>query len=450
MHSANSTMATRIRTGFILMALFITASCVAQENSPLSRYGMGDLVPNKNIINRGMGGISAGYADYQSINLANPAALSNLTSTVFDVGAGVDIRNLRSNTSPDRYNSTNLNISYLQLGFPLASGKTNRKLAAKDIYWGGSFGLRPVSRINYKIADAGRVNNIDSVQDLYEGSGGLSQVNLSTGLQVKNFSIGFSTGYSFGNKDFSSRRTILNDSLPYFRSNIEQFSNFGGLFLQTGIQYKIKTKNDGLIRLGAVANWQQKLSGGRDALAETFIFDINDNPQTVDTVQYTQDAKGTVIMPGSYNFGFTFQNKNWLVGADLETQQWDNYSFFGTKDPAVQNSWMARAGAQYYPAKLNTPGTKYWSFVNYRFGAFYGNDYIKIGENRKEYGVSFGAGLPLTTFQRLQRGEFVTLNTAVEVGSRGNRNNVGFRENVVRFSFGLTMNARWFQKYKYQ
>ncbi len=449
MHLANSTMATKTRSGLLSLALIISASCVAQENSPLSRYGMGDIIPNKNIINRGMGGISAGYADYQSINFANPAAISNLNTTVFDVGAEVDVRNLRSNVSPEKYNSTNLNVSYLQLGFPLYSGKTKRRLATKDIFWGGSFGLKPVSRINYKISSAGRIPNIDSVQDLYEGSGGLNQVNLSTGLQIKNFSVGLSTGYSFGNKDFSSRRTILNDSLPYFRTNIENFSNFGGLFLQTGLQYKITTKT-GLIRFGAVANWQQKLSGSRDALAETFAIDINDNPQTIDTVQYTTGAKGNVIMPGSYNVGFTYVNPHWLVGADFETQKWSDYRFFGEKDASVQNNWMMRAGAQYYPATTSTPGNKYWSFVNYRFGLYYGNDYINVDKNRSEFGASFGAGLPLTSFQRLQRGEFVTLNTAVEVGSRGNRDNVGFRESIVRFSFGVTMNARWFQKYKYQ
>jgi 1,4-dihydroxy-2-naphthoate octaprenyltransferase len=35
----------------------------AQENSPYSRYGLGDISPSTNIVNRGMGSLSAAYAD---------------------------------------------------------------------------------------------------------------------------------------------------------------------------------------------------------------------------------------------------------------------------------------------------------------------------------------------------------------------------------------------------
>jgi len=64
-------------TGLVLTVLFYT-SVAAQENSPYSRYGFGDLSPNHNIITRGMGGIAAGYSDFQSINFINPASYGNL------------------------------------------------------------------------------------------------------------------------------------------------------------------------------------------------------------------------------------------------------------------------------------------------------------------------------------------------------------------------------------
>ena len=49
----------------------------AQSNSPYSRYGLGDLFPNSNMTTRGMGGISAGYADVISVNFSNPASYSS-------------------------------------------------------------------------------------------------------------------------------------------------------------------------------------------------------------------------------------------------------------------------------------------------------------------------------------------------------------------------------------
>ena len=52
--------------------------CFAQENSPYSRYGVGNILPSGNIQNRGMGGISAGFSDPATINTVNPATYSDL------------------------------------------------------------------------------------------------------------------------------------------------------------------------------------------------------------------------------------------------------------------------------------------------------------------------------------------------------------------------------------
>ena len=54
----------------------------AQDNSPNSRYGLGDLTPGTNIINRGMGSFSAGYSDPLSINFNNPASYSAFLSYI--------------------------------------------------------------------------------------------------------------------------------------------------------------------------------------------------------------------------------------------------------------------------------------------------------------------------------------------------------------------------------
>ena len=173
MHSANLTTALNKRLLGLLFTVVISLPALAQENSPYSRYGLGDLVPNRNMISRGMGGISTGYADFQSLNLSNPAALGKLTSTIFDLGGEVDVRTLKSNISPDKYKSTNTIISYLQVGFPLSSPKMLRKGNS----WGLSFGLKPLTRVNYKIENSSRLSGIDSISTLYEGSGGINQFN---------------------------------------------------------------------------------------------------------------------------------------------------------------------------------------------------------------------------------------------------------------------------------
>ena len=75
MHSAKLTMAKYLLV--LLVASLMQLTLTAQENSPYSRYGIGDISPNHNILTRGMGGISAGIADNFSVNFTNPASFSN-------------------------------------------------------------------------------------------------------------------------------------------------------------------------------------------------------------------------------------------------------------------------------------------------------------------------------------------------------------------------------------
>jgi len=449
MHLANLTTALKNRTAVSLIFTFITAFAYGQDNSPFSRYGIGDQAQNNNIVSRSMGGIVAGYSDYQSINLNNPASLGNVQITIFDFGAEVVRRTLKSNISPAKYTSTNTNVSYLQIGFPLGSFKAKKSDPEKNIFWGGSFGLRPVTRIGYKIQDDKRVFGIDSVNNLYEGSGGLNQVNFSTGVRVKNLSVGVSAGYTFGNNDYSTKVQFVNDTIAYYRSNRDAQTRFGGLFVTVGTQYQIKLKGDGLLKFGAYANLQQNLRARRDVLDATFTPDNNGSELIIDTISFKQGQAGTIAIPASYAAGFTYANTHILLGADVEIADWKNFTSFSEKDPALQNSFTVKAGIQYYPAVETTPTTKYWSFVKYRAGIYYGNDYVKITNNRTIAGATFGAGFPLTSFQRLRFGDFVTLNTSIDLGIRGNRNSESIRENVARFSLGLSMNARWFQKRKY-
>ena len=87
------------------------------------------------------------------------------------------------------------------------------------------------------------------------------------------------------------------------------------------------------------------------------------------------------------------------LGVDFEYGNWANYRFYGQKDE-VQNNWTVRAGAQYNPRKPNTPVTKYFKFVKYRAGFYYGSDYINTNKNRPEYGFTIGTGMPLTSLKR--------------------------------------------------
>ena len=448
----------------LIAAYGLQMSAKAQENSPFSRYALGDLTPNHNIFTRGMGGIAAGVSDFitfntfklpnsNSINFTNPASLSTIRNTIFDVGVEVDYRILKSTTPAKKFTSANTYVSYLQLAFPL----TTPKMAKKGISWGMSLGLRPVSKINYKIEKNERLVGIDSLRTLYEGNGGVNQAHLGTGLKYKNFSIGINAGYMFGSKDYRTKLTFIPDSSAayYYLSNSENKTTFGGFFINGGVQYDFALAKDAQnnvtknLRLGVYGNLKQNLNANNDLIREIIIYDQNGNQFQLDSVYEENDVKGKIIYPAMVTVGGVYQDANWLVGADFEYGNWAGYRFYGQTDQ-VQNNWTVRVGTQYYPAKESKAIRKYFNFVKYRAGFYYGPDYIKTSvSNRAEYGFSLGTGMPLTSIKRMNPyAGYVILNTALEFASRGNKQ-TNLRESLVRFSIGISMNASWFQKPKY-
>ncbi|HEY9364009.1 MAG TPA: hypothetical protein VIQ00_12140, partial [Chitinophagaceae bacterium] len=340
--------------------------CFAQENSPYSRYGTGNLVPSENIANRAMGGISAGVSDATTVNTVNPASIGNLIYTTLDVGLEYDGRNLKSKNPIGTYKSNNGIISYLQVGFPLLSG--NKKAFKNGTTWAVNFGLKPISKINYKIQNASS-NSIDSIQTLYEGSGGVNEAFIGTALKLKNFSIGFNTGYLFGEKSYNTRLMFNNDTVSYYKANYETKTLYGGIFLNAGMQYAIKIKG-GVFRLGAYGNLKNQYNATRDDLRETYAEDANGASSRIDSVYEKNDQKGKVQLPATFGVGFSLEKEHVLFGIDFEATQWDQYRFFGQKD-LVKNSWVAKAGVQYFPATTGTTG--YFNFVKYRAGVSFGS-----------------------------------------------------------------------------
>ena len=164
---------------------------IAQDNSPYSRYGIGDIVPPTHIVSRGMGGLSAGYTDFLTINFNNPASYAYFQSVrelktkkqvlgraILDVGMNFENRTLRDPNVPEKFVAKNAIFSYLQVGMSL---RKNLGLV---------FGLRPISRISYKIVrnefliDPNSGLPIDSATTNFQGDGGSYLPSLGTGFSL--------------------------------------------------------------------------------------------------------------------------------------------------------------------------------------------------------------------------------------------------------------------------
>ena len=451
---------------FVILILTAFSPVFSQDNSPYSRYGIGDLVPPTNIVNRAMGGISAAYTDFLSINFNNPASYSSFQSikelkskkqssgrALLDIGLNFENRTLREPATVKKFVANNALFSYVQVGVPL---KPN---------WGLSFGLRPVSRISYKMFRSERLKDpltglpIDSALTRFEGDGGSYLASIGTGFSLfkkekhgleEKLSVGINGGYLFGEKNYSTKRILINDTVEYSPANYESKTNFSNLYVNAGVQYKVPLNKKISLTLGAYGNLGQKLKATQDILRETFSFDASSGNVRLDSVSDRRDIKGKINLPASFTVGFIAQKYpvagkegGWLIGLDFTQQNWNQYRFYGQVD-SVRNKWEVKIGAQINPA----PKRNYFSNVAYRFGLFAGPDYIKIGKNLSQFGGSFGLGLPLA-ISRQAPNQISIINLAFEYSKRGNNNNI-LKENMFRVSLGLSLSDFWFIKRKYE
>jgi len=464
-----------------LFLTFLFSICTAfnpvfsQDNSPYSRYGIGDLVPSTHINTRGMAGISAGYIDILSINFNNPASYSAFEAwmetkkkklasgrATLDIGINMDSRTLRETNPARKFTAGNLLFSYVQVGVPLKKG------------WGLSFGLRPVSRISYKIFRGERLKDpitgqpIDTATSRFEGDGGSYLASAGTGFMVfrkekfskkdkkksigeESLSAGLNAGFLFGKINNGSRREFRNDTVQYFSANYETITTYGNLYFNAGLQYRLPLdEGNKFFSAGIYGSWGQSLNASQDRIRETFVYDATLGDLRLDSVQDIRNVKGKIIMPASITAGFILQKfpvfkkeNGWLLGLDVMYQSWDNYRFYGQKD-SVRNKLELRIGGQINPV----PRENYFSRVAYRGGFIFGPDYLSVQGKLPQFGISMGLGLPVGNYNRLSPNQASVINLAFEFIKRGNNDNL-LKENLFRLSAGFSLSDIWFQKRKY-
>jgi hypothetical protein len=414
----------------------VSLATAQTENSPFSRYGLGTPVPFQNIISRGMGGFSAAYGDYQSVNFSNPASYSRLKATVLDIGLEVNTSSLKAIDPPRKFSSSSPNISYVIIGVPLSRKRD----------WGLAFGLRPMTRVSYQIERKQFLNSgslMDSVQTLFQGDGGSQQVFAGTGFGIKNFRFGVNVGYLFGSKNVRNAQQLLNDSVLFYQSAHSTKTSYGGALINAGFQYTLKLKNNKRFHVGAFGNMQQNLNAHQDLLSETFIPQDN-GPVQVDSVYAEKGVGGKIIYPASFGFGLMMDKESkWMIGADFTQTNWLDYRFYGEKD-FLQNSWQVHVGGQIIPNALNPKS--YWNRVAYRAGFNLGTDFVNVEGERSSYSVSFGLGLPMRPPNYTK--QFTVINLTLEFGKRGDKTNT-IRENFFALALGLNLSDIWFVKRKY-
>lgn len=406
-----------------MMAIEVAAQ--TSTNSPYTRYGFGQLSDQSFGNSQAMGGISYGLRNGLQVNASNPASYSAVDSLTFIFDAGMSLQNANFKEGNVKINAKNSSVDYIAMQFRLAKGL------------GFSAGFLPYSNVGYNMNKTNKVTtdehgNTTAANQAYVGDGGLQQVYVGLGYQIfKGLSIGTNFSFLYGDITHTASTTFSNtNAYSSSRSHKIDVSDYK---LDFGLQYTHKLKEKHVLNLGAIYSLGHELNSTGYEYVEKYSGNTVIT-QSVDTI------KNAFALPHTFGLGATYVYDNKLtIGLDYTLQKWEDVKFFN-KDGAFQNRSKISVGAEYLP---NPIGRSYFSNIRYRVGAYYSSPYAKIDgkDGNREYGVSFGFGLPLFMSKSI-------LNISGQYVKVAPKLKGMLEENYLRINIGLTFNEQWFMKWK--
>jgi hypothetical protein len=446
-------MSQKNRLLFFLFFLCLSSVRAQQnENSPYSRYGIGDITDNNLNHLRQMGGLGASYLDGYHINIVNPASYAFLNATAFDLGVFA-----KHTWLSDKDNTSKIwsgNLDYMSLAFPLRNPINELYDGVKRKYkLAMAFTLIPHSTVNYNIAVRDSVPGSDPFNRNYRGSGGSYKLMWGNAIRWADFSFGVNLGYLFGRLAYDN---VVAFSIPAYAysDNFSNSYNINGFLWNTGLMYT-RVLNKGAIEKNKMLP-AQRISLGLHAGSATGMntrASINHRLEqalpggitNIDTVRIVNDVKGSGRLPAEIGLGATwYGGERWAMGINYASTFWSDYfnEASGEAKGSLKDGSKLSVGGYFRPDYKSFDN--FFERIYYRMGAFYHVDPRVINtEQITTYGVSLGFGIPFV-FQR----KVSHLNVGVQGGVKGKDTPVS--ENFVKFNFGVTFNDdEWFLKRKY-
>lgn len=434
------------------------------SNSPYSRFGVGNLQFQGTVSQSALGrsGIAAYHTD--RINILNPAAMAFDTITTIEAGISAEIA--RTKSSSTWQSSNNAGLRYFSLGFPVIKHNAGMSLGAAP------YSLMDFNstEIAYPDCDCGRTKNT------YTGEGGINRFYMALGyapfgkkaadfyasenysrwlsendssaieIEVKKFrflegfSLGISASWLFGTLDYTRKVDFIDSSA--FLSNVKTTSStIGDVYLNAGMHYHFTTRN-GITAAVGVAVFPES------AVKSTFNslwYNRTIGGAIRDTVEAIADLKGNTTIPLGYASGLMIGKQGkWSFTADYSTQQWSNFQsdFFNGN---LKDNYSINAGLEIIP---KPKGLNYFGKVSYRTGFYYHSSALQFKNTViKDYGISFGFGLPVIKKDRIQRS---MIQLGIEAGRSGTTKENLLQQDYVRFHLGIVLNEFWFFKRHYE
>ncbi len=425
----------KIALSILGLALMLQLNGQKFVNSPYSRFGLGMIEPTASFRSAGMGGVSVALRDNVSVTYANPASYSSFDTISFVLDIGLDYSSNHLKSSTGEHTSDDFNFDHIILSFPISKR------------FGFAFGVVPYSNGYYNLG-----TTITPTDPLYDpeigvvnvehtGSGGYTRTFFGTGLAVtKSLSLGLNMNVLFGEIERSNGYYLPDPVL--FSSQYEEKIAINGIYFDAGLQYQLFLKDKKSLNFGLAYTPKHEFSSSySNIFLRESLYTLP--PYSPDTVSIVDIPNGKVTLPQSVSFGVSYIIADKLTASvDYVYTDWNNAKVYGAEDYLV-STHSINAGAEYIPNKFSS--LYFLQKIEYRLGARLSGNYLMLNnEQVKEYGITFGVGIPLG------RAVWSKMNFFFDYTNRGGSLENGLhKENI--YSVGLSFNLYdyWFVKRKY-
>lgn len=413
------------------------------SNSPYSRYGWGTLADEAMGFNKGMAGVALGMRDSLILNRQNPAAYSEICSQTLIFDAGLSLQNCQLKSGGKTINAQNSSVDYIAAGFRLASRL------------GLSLGMRPFSYVGYNFSTTTSLDDIDGYgqktsSSTYYGDGGFRQIWLGVGYKpIKPLSVGVNINYIWGDYQHSSTVSYSDATIQSLGRNYTASINAPTLDFGVQYDYALDTKNK--LTLGLTYGLGCKIN-------QRAMFINAQSGSNATSTPDTMRVGDAFQLPNKIGVGLSWNNQNrWIAGVDYTVEFWEKCRFpwlntsgadkgYKVGKGHLRNRHKVAMGVQYVP---NPRGYKIRDHIAYRAGVSYSSPYTKVGHGRdgaEYYLVSAGVALPIVNKYSTRS----VVNVSAQWEHASSSDLKGLKEDYLRLCIGLTFNATWFNKWKFE
>lgn len=414
----------KIISKVIIVILFCFTITNAQESSPYSRYGVGDIKYGYSANLLSLGELGSSILDPDHILITNPASWSVINRTRIEFSLGYKGVNISDNSRSVFTSETEFRGA--TFGFPIS----------RDYGIGFVAGLIPYSKISYvsqkKYENSN--NSLPGYKLIYEGKGGLSKFFIGSSVILPmGIHFGASFDYYFGNLRYLSKIEFEQGS-----SNIN--TTFETNHNSDGVGTTI-----GLISPNLARNFQfGSLSNLRLGFALNLINDLNTDTlfsatslSLIDTIS-NASVKTSIPYRLSGGISFAFDDIH-NFNLDFMYQPWRDFRFNNMKSDYLRDAAKFSFAYEYIPKR--GLGMTSWELMTLRAGLSYEQtQYIFNNKGIDQYSLFGGFSFPI--------GLDNTIDFALQYGFRGTTENNLLKENFVKIYLGISFGELWFLRYE--